>query len=162
MIPFCLFTWICNPWRVLISGTPLPDHYQDIVNNGGGPMAGHMAFKDNLVTQYTLLCHLITQIHHAIFKHWTSLKTDTPKTVWEEILRKNPQVGIVGMGDCRGSKALLEFATTQPEQLKALVLMAPFDFITRTHTPHSTQLFAFPYSDKLLLALMRYGYQALS
>lgn len=140
----------------LISGTPLADRYQDIVNKGGGLMAGHMAIKDNLVTDAP--CY---SFDYPDTPRYLNLgqASDSQRlnTVWEEILRKNPQVGIVGMGDCRGSKALLEFATTQPEQLKALVLMAPFVSLQELTRHIARNYLPFPYSDKLLLALMHYA-----
>jgi dienelactone hydrolase len=140
----------------LIGGKPLPDEYQDIVNNGGGLMVGHMCFKDNLITQTpcyvfdysdTLRYLNIGQSHDV---HYL-------KTAWEEVLRTNPDAKIVAIGDCRGSKTLLEFATQKPNNLKAMVLMAPFISLHELACHIAQNYVPLPYSDKILHALMRYG-----
>ena len=139
----------------LIRGTPLADRYEDIVNKGGGLMAGHMAIKDNLVTNAP--CY---SFDYPDTPRYLNLGQTTDlqclKTTWDEIVRKNPQADIVGIGDCRGSKTLLEFAATQPEHLKALVLMAPFISLQELTRHIASNYLPFPYSDKILHSFMRY------
>jgi len=140
----------------LIRETPLADRYQDIVNKGGGLMAGHMAIKDNLVNNAP--CYSFDYPDTPRYLNLGQTKDVAYlKTMWEEVLRKNPHANIIGIGDCRGSKALLEFATEKPKNLKALVLMAPFislQELTR-HIEHN--YVPFPYSDKILHSLMQYA-----
>lgn len=139
----------------LISGTPLIDEYEDIVNIGGGLMAGHLAIKDNLVINAP--CY---SFDYPDTPRYLNLGQDKDvaclRTAYDEITRKNPDAGIVGIGDCRGSKALLEFATEQPDKLKALVLMAPFVSLQELARHIADNYLKFPYSDKILHNFMRY------
>ncbi len=139
----------------LIRGTPLPDQYEDIVNIGGGLMAGHLAIKDNLVINAP--CYSFDYPDTTRYLNLGQAKdVECLKTVWGEILHKNPQASVVGIGDCRGSKALLEFATEQPEKLKALVLMAPFISLQELARHIASNYVPLPYADKLLHSFMRY------
>ena len=139
----------------LIRGTPLVDQYEDIVNTGGGLMTGHLAIKDNLVTHTP--CFSFDYPHTPRYLNLGQTKDiECLKTAWDEIVHKNPHANIVGIGDCRGSKALLEFATEQPDKLKALVLMAPFISLQELARHIASNYLHFPYSDKLLQSFMRY------
>lgn len=139
----------------LISGTPLINEYEDIVNNGGGLMAGHLAIKDNLVINAP--CYSFDYPDTPRYLNLGQTKDVTClRTTYDEIIRKNPHAQIVGIGDCRGSKALLEFATEQPDKLKALVLMAPFVSLQELARHIADNYLKFPYSDKILHNFMRY------
>lgn len=140
----------------LISGTPLVDEYEDIVNIGGGLMAAHMAIKDNLVINAP--CYSFDYSDTPRYLNLGQSKdVACLRTAYDEIVRKNPHAQIVGIGDCRGSKALLEFATEQPDKLKALVLMAPFISLQELARHIANNYLKFPYSDKLLHNFMHYA-----
>lgn len=140
----------------LMPGTPLANKYRDVVNIGGGLMSAHIAIKDHLVTNAP--CYSFDYPDTVRYLNLAQTKDlECLKTVWGEIARKNPHAKIVGIGDCRGSKALLEFATEKPKNLKALVLLAPFVSVEELAHHIAHNYLPFPYSDKILHLLMKYG-----
>jgi hypothetical protein len=152
----CVFSRGYASRGTFLGGKPRIDLYQDVVTQGGGLMGAHMVIKDNLITDVPCYSFDYSDTRSSL-NLGQSHDVARLKTVWEEVIDKNPQAKIIGIGDCRGSKTLLEFATEQPAALKALVLMAPFVSLKELAYHIARNYLKFPFADKLLYAVMRLG-----
>ncbi|HRN78388.1 MAG TPA: hypothetical protein PLU71_04055 [Candidatus Dependentiae bacterium] len=104
---------------------PLTDDYLELIKNGGCAIAAHAFIKDNIIHDAPCITFDYPDTRDY-FNFGQDLDVACLKTVWNEVTKLHPHADLVGIGDCRGGKALLEFATEQPKNLKALVLLSPF------------------------------------
>lgn len=103
----------------------LPNDYLELVKKGGGIIAAHMMLKDTIITDIPCVTFDYPDAR-AYFNFGQDLDVACLRVVWDEILKLNPRANIIGLGDCRGAKALLTFATHKPDNLAALILISPF------------------------------------
>jgi len=122
----------------------------ELVKKGGGAIAAHVLFKNNLIDNVPCITFDYPD-DRAHFNFGQEIDVACLQKVWDTVIAVHPQVRIVGVGDCRGAKALLSFATRHPKNLAALVLISPFvttkDMIQQLAKNYLTWL---PKSDKLL------------
>jgi pimeloyl-ACP methyl ester carboxylesterase len=122
----------------------------ELVKKGGGAIAAHVLFKNNLVDNAPCITFDYPD-DRAYFNFGQEIDVACLQKVWDSTIAAHPQVRIVGVGDCRGAKALLALATRHPKNLVALVLISPFvttkDMIQQLAKNYLTWL---PKSDKLL------------
>ncbi len=79
------------------------------------------------------------------------------KAIYNEILNQNPNAQIVLVGDCRGAKVALEWATRRPRNLNSLVLLSPFvsareisDHMGKNYLPSILRPLLYPFFKALL------------
>ncbi len=103
----------------------LANDYLELVKKGGGIIAAHMMLKDNIITNAACITFDYPD-ERWNFNFGQELDVHCLQTVWDSILQAHPQARIIGLGDCRGAKALLALATKKPKNLDALILISPF------------------------------------
>ena len=97
----------------------------ELVKKGGGAIAAHMLFKNNIIDDAPCITFDYPD-DRAHFNFGQEIDVACLQAVWDATIAAHPNVRIVGIGDCRGAKALLSFATRHPKNLVALVLISPF------------------------------------
>ncbi len=97
----------------------------ELVKKGGCAIAAHVLFKNNIIGNAPCITFDYLD-DRAYFNFGQDLDVACLQTVWDAIIAVHPEVRIVGVGDCRGAKALLSFATRNPKNLAALILISPF------------------------------------
>jgi hypothetical protein len=138
------------------SNVPVVDDYLELTRDAGAVIEGHMLIKDNLI--HDAPCITFDYPDDPLyFNFGQNLDVSCFKVVWNYVLKKKPNPAIVGIGDCRGGKVLLSFATTRPPHLKALILMSPFvsdmDLIEQIAKNHIKWL---PWSNHVLLNFFKF------
>jgi len=127
----------------------------ELVKRGGGAIAAHVLFKNNLIDNAPCITFDYPD-DRVYFNFGQEIDIACLQKVWDSTIAAHPQVRIVGVGDCRGAKALLALATRHPKNLVALVLISPFvttkDMIQQLAKNYLTWL---PKSDKLLHAFFK-------
>ncbi len=102
---------------------PTPSDY--FIQRGSCALAGYLQYENHIVTD----CPVISFDYDDSREGFTFGQDNdlaTLKAVYESVLQQNPNINIVLIGDCRGSKVALELATQKPNNLKALILLSPF------------------------------------
>lgn len=97
----------------------------ELVKRGGGIVAAHILWHDNIIDNTPCITFDYPD-ERSYFNFGQNLDCACIQTVWNAAIAQNPDVKIVGIGDCRGAKALLSFATQRPKNLAALILISPF------------------------------------
>jgi len=92
---------------------------------GGGAMAAYIPIQDNVINDAPCITFDYPD-RRRCFNFGQKKDARCLEFVHEQTLQKNPNADIVLIGDCRGAKAILEFASSQPKNIKALVLLSPF------------------------------------
>lgn len=138
------------------SNIPTLGDYLELTRDAGAMIEGHMLIKDNLV--HNAPCITFDYPDDPLyFNFGQNLDVSCLQTVWNHVTNKKNNSAIVAIGDCRGGKALLSFATTRPSQLKAMILMSPFvsdkDLINQIAKNHIKWL---PWSDRILFNFFRF------
>ncbi len=106
--------------------TTQPGTNDDFIQRGAAAKAAYIQMQDNIVPHdYPLISFDYDDSRHG-FAFGQEKEISTLKTVYESVLHKHPPIDIVLIGDCRGGKVALEIATHKPNNLRALILMAPF------------------------------------
>ncbi len=138
------------------SNIPVLGDYLELTRDAGAAIEGHMLIKDNLINNAPCVTFDYPD-DPLYFNFGQNLDVSCLKTVWNYTIRKKDNPSIVAIGDCRGGKALLNFATTRPEQLKALILMSPFisdkDLIDQIAKNHIKWL---PWSNHILFNFFKF------
>lgn len=138
------------------SNIPAVGDYLELTRDAGAIIEGHMLIKDNLI--HNAPCVTFDYPDDPLyFNFGQNLDVSCLQTVWKHVTNKKNNPSIVAIGDCRGGKALLSFATTRPPQLKAMILMSPFisdkDLINQIAKNHIKWL---PWSDRILFNFFRF------
>ncbi|HJZ24047.1 MAG TPA: hypothetical protein VJ201_06325 [Candidatus Babeliales bacterium] len=138
------------------SNVPVLGDYLELTRDAGAAIEGHMLIKDNLVHDAPCITFDYPDDPHY-FNFGQNLDVSCLKTVWNYATRKKDNPSIIAIGDCRGGKALLNFATTRPTQLKAMILMSPFisdkDLIDQIAKNHIKWL---PWSNHILFNFFKF------
>lgn len=138
------------------SNVPVLGDYLELTRDAGAVIEGHMLIKDNLVHNAPCVTFDYPD-DPPYFNFGQSLDVSCLKAVWDYTTRKKDNPSIVAIGDCRGGKALLNFATTRPPQLKAMILMSPFisdkDLIDQIAKNHIKWL---PWSNRILFNFFKF------
>ncbi len=106
--------------------TELPGTNDDFIKQGACAKAGWIQLNDNIVPPDVPLITFDIPDDQKNFSFGGPKEVQCLEVVYKKVLQKNPSVKIVLIGDCRGGKVALEWATKNPKNLTALVLMAPF------------------------------------
>jgi len=138
------------------SNVPTLGDYLELTRDAGAVIEGHMLIKDNLI--HDAPCITFDYPDDPLyFNFGQTLDVSCLQTVWNHIIHKKNNPSIIAIGDCRGGKALLNFATTRPAQLKAMILMSPFisdkDLIDQIAKNHIKWL---PWSNRILFNFFRF------
>ena len=130
--------------------TTQPGTNDNVIQKGGCARELYLKMKDNIINHNPCITFDYPD-QRRCFSFAQDLDLQCLTTVYNATLTAYPDTDIVLVGDCRGAKAALSFATTQPENLKALVLISPFtsareltEQIARNH------LSWLPYSSEIL------------
>lgn len=138
------------------SNVPVLGDYLELTRDAGAAIEGHMLIKDNLVHDAPCITFDYPD-DPRYFNFGQNLDVSCLKTVWHYATRKKDNPSIIAIGDCRGGKALLNFATTRPVQLKAMILMSPFisdkDLIDQIAKNHIKWL---PWSNRILFNFFKF------
>lgn len=138
------------------SNVPVLGDYLELTRDAGAAIEGHMLIKDNLVHNAPCITFDYPD-DPRYFNFGQNLDVSCLKTVWHYATRKKDNPSIVVIGDCRGGKALLNFATTRPPELKAMILMSPFisdkDLIDQIAKNHIKWL---PWSNHILFNFFKF------
>lgn len=127
-------------YSTVTRGVPtMPSAYLTIVSRGyarlENPKHGLPRQGGGIIDAYTRLRDTITLTpiisfdlpdDRRSFNFGQTLDQACLKTVYDEVVVQNPTAKIILSGDCRGSLNVLKFATTNPQNLDALVLLSPF------------------------------------
>lgn len=138
------------------SNVPALGDYLELTRDAGAVIEGHMLIKDNLV--HNAPCVTFDYPDDPLyFNFGQHLDLSCLKAVWKHVTKKKNNPSIVAIGDCRGGKALLSFATTRPPELKAMILMSPFvsdiDLINQIAKNHIKWL---PWSQHILFNFFKF------
>lgn len=106
--------------------TTLPGTNDDFIQQGACAKAGYIQLQDDIVPHDVPLITFDLPDDQKKFAFGGPHEVACLQHVYKKILKKNPHVNIVLVGDCRGGKVALEWATQKPKNLTALILMAPF------------------------------------
>ncbi len=91
---------------------------------GGGIVDTYTRLRNNLA--FTPVVAFDLPDERRSFNFGQELDQACIKVVYDEVVAKNPHAKIILTGDCRGSLNALKFATTNPKNLDAIVLLSPF------------------------------------
>jgi hypothetical protein len=92
---------------------------------GGCAMAAYIPIQDNVINDAPCVTFDYPD-RRRCFNFGQKKDARCLEFVHAQALQKNPDADIVLIGDCRGAKAILEFASQNPKNIKALVLLSPF------------------------------------
>ncbi len=95
------------------------------LQRGAGAFAGYLQYENNIVADSPLVSFDYDDSRQG-FSFGQDNDIEALKTVYDAILKQNPHINIVLIGDCRGAKVALELAAQNPKNLKALILFSPF------------------------------------
>lgn len=136
--------------------TTLPGTNDDFIKQGGCAKAGWIQLKDRIVPHHVPLITFDIPDDQKNFSFGGPKEVNCLSLVYKKVLHKNPDAKIVLMGDCRGAKVALEWATQNPRNLHALLLLAPFvsaqDLTNQIADNHVSFL---PYHRQILSAFFR-------
>jgi hypothetical protein len=136
--------------------TVLPGTNDDFIKQGACAKAGWIQLKDNIVPPQVPLITFDIPDDQKNFSFGGPKEVQCLKLVYKKVLQKNPHAKIVLIGDCRGGKVVLEWATTNPKNLEALVLMAPFvSAQDLTHQMADNHVSFLPYHRQILNTFFR-------
>lgn len=130
--------------------TKIPSDDLELVKQGGGIIAAHMMFKDNIIANAPCITFDYPD-ERPYFNFGQELDLACLQTVCQMVRLTHPYARIVGLGDCRGAKVLLSYASQEQALFSALILISPFvstyDMIAQLSKNYLGWL---PYSDQLL------------
>ncbi len=106
--------------------TTQPGTNDDFIQRGAAAKAAFIQLQDSIVPHDYPLVSFDYDDGRNGFAFGQQKEINTLQAVYEGVLHKNPNLDIILIGDCRGSKVALEVATHKPKNLQALILMAPF------------------------------------
>ncbi len=106
--------------------TTKPGTNDNFIQCGAGAKAAHIQFDDQIIPAEYPLVSFDFDDSRIGFSFGQEGEINTLKTVYNAILYCNPNAHIVLVGDCRGAKVTLEFATQRPKNIIAMILMTPF------------------------------------
>lgn len=106
--------------------TTEPGTNDNFIQKGAAAKAAHIQFDDQIVPAHFPLVSFDYDDGRDGFAFGQAGEVNTLKQVYDAVLAANPHTRIVLIGDCRGAKVALEFATQNPQNLAAMILMAPF------------------------------------
>jgi len=134
----------------------LPGDDLELVKKGGCAIAAHVLFKNNLIGNAPCITFDYPD-DRTHFNFGQEIDVACLQAVWDAVLAAHPAARVVGVGDCRGAKALLSLATRNPKNLEALVLISPFvttkDMVEQLAKNYLTWI---PKSDKALHTFFKY------
>jgi len=105
--------------------TNKPGTNDDYIQHGGCAKHVHTQFHDNIINN----CPCITFDYpdqRRCFNFGQETDLACLNLVYQKTIESYPDVKIILVGDCRGGKAALSYATQKPKNLQAIVLMSPF------------------------------------
>ena len=105
--------------------TNTPGTNDNMIQNGGCAMAAYMLIQDHIVNQAPCITFDYPD-RRRCFNFGQKKDTRCLQYMYDCALNNNPNAHIVLVGDCRGAKAILNFAAQRPKNIKALVLFSPF------------------------------------
>lgn len=152
-----LFSRGYAPRGSIMPGTPILSEYQNLVNIGGGAMSGYMAFKDNLVPHDATVYTFDYPDERRFLNLGQSIDQECLNVIWQHVVASNKNSPIIGIGNCRGAYTLLSHASSNPEELKALVLISPFVSIDELIKTTAQNHLKFPYAHQTLRTLFGYA-----
>jgi hypothetical protein len=131
--------------------TTQPGTNDDFIQRGAAAKAAFIQLQDSIVPHDYPLVSFDYDDGRNGFAFGQRKEINTLQTIYQSVLHKNPTIGIILIGDCRGGKVALEVATHKPRNLQALILMAPFisgrDITNNIATQHLKYL---PYNKRIL------------
>ncbi len=131
--------------------TTQPGTNDDFIQRGAAAKAAYVQLQDNIVPYDYPLVSFDYDDGRDGFAFGQHKEINTLQTVYKAVLQKHPNIDIILIGDCRGGKVALEVATHKPDNLQALILMAPFisgrDITNNIATQHLKYL---PYNKHIL------------
>ncbi len=105
--------------------TNKPGTNDDYIQHGGCAKHAFIQFHDNIINN----CPCITFDYPDQRRCFNfGQKTDLAclDLVYKKTIELYPEVQIILIGDCRGGKTALSYATQRPKNLQAIILMSPF------------------------------------
>jgi len=105
--------------------TNTPWTNDNVLQIGGCIMAAYMPVHDNVINNAPCITFDYPD-RRRCFNFGQDKDVLCLQHIHKQVLKQNPTINIILIGDCRGAKAILNFATQQPKNIKALVLLSPF------------------------------------
>lgn len=105
--------------------TNTPGTNDNMLQVGGCAMAAYMPIQDNIINNAPCITFDYPD-RRRCFNFGQNKDVQCLKLIHEHTLKQNPNANIILVGDCRGAKTILNFATQKPKNIKALVLLSPF------------------------------------
>lgn len=105
--------------------TNTPGTNDNMLQIGGCAMAAYMPIQDNIINDAPCITFDYPD-RRRCFNFGQNKDVQCLKLIHEHALKQNPHAHIILVGDCRGAKTILNFATQKPKNIKALVLLSPF------------------------------------
>lgn len=105
--------------------TNTPGTNDNVLQKGGCAMAAYQPIQDHIINNAPCITFDYPD-RRRCFNFGQQKDITCLRFIYEQTLKQHPSAQIILIGDCRGARAILNFAIEQPRNVKALVLLSPF------------------------------------
>lgn len=105
--------------------TNTPGTNDNALQKGGCAMAAYLPIQDNIINNAPCITFDYPD-RRRCFNFGQKKDVHCLRFIYEQTLKTHPHAQIILIGDCRGARAIVNFATERPKNVKALVLLSPF------------------------------------